>query len=81
MAYQMLPWAESRPKSLVCARNASIICMAWLQCGVANPLSSYPIDHCSHVQRVNYRLNMLSKPASDLHRQARARFLYGSEHS
>ena len=81
MAYQMLPWAESRPKSLVCARNASIICMALLQCGEVDPLSSYPTDHCSHVQHVSYRLNMLSKLASDLHRPARARFLYGSEHS
>ena len=81
MAYQMLPWAESRPKSLVCAKNASIICKAWLQYGVADPLSSYPTDHCSHVQRVNYRLSMLLKLASDLHRPARARFLYGSGHS
>ena len=81
MAYQKLPWAESRPKSLVCARNASIICKAWLQCGVADPSNSYPRDHCSHVQLVNYRLSMLLKLASDRHRQARAMFLYGSEHS
>ena len=81
MAYQMLPWAESRPKSLVCARNASIICRALLQCGEADLSNSYPRDHCSHVQRVNYTLSMLLKLVSDRHRPARAEFLYGSEHS